>query len=528
MDIGYYRSVGLDPIPLRTNSKAPQLNGWQSTPVESQWSIAYPGNLGIRCGGPKNVGVIDSDDDACPTWPKVKAHLDGLGITDYPLVATPHGGRHAYLLVDGQMQGSTCLLNRQVGAGEFRYGSGAYVVAPPSQINDTKYELVCGTFSYIPQVKRDDLLPILSYKWADTSPATDHKTAVTRYIPAKARRILNGDWSGYQSRSEADYAVILTLVEHDFTANEIFYLFQTYGGAGKVKDEGRRWFDQAYQQAVDYSLEHELQDRTTVRYLMQRADSEAWPGRTGATDHSVYGASLKIAYRAASLKFYAGIRLLSELSGVGDKTTYKSVKRLISRGKLVKAESGEDGKANFYRVVEPTEPSSGPLAGEFQETASLLPHILAVRLCGHEDAVCEKVDISHDLFANKLGLGKVAGEVYACLVGSEPLSVPALTERTGRSRRAVERALSRMRDLFVTNLTTGELLPMVVQDGRLWSANYGDLDRAAAHVGSLGRGEQRKAAHAKERAAYWERKRSAHKVAQGLDNVPDDQEPDSP
>jgi hypothetical protein len=60
-----------------------------------------------------------------------------------PIVKTASGlGRHIYLRLEDPPAGATRLIHPNKGFGEFRFGCGAYVVAPPSIVGGCEYKLI--------------------------------------------------------------------------------------------------------------------------------------------------------------------------------------------------------------------------------------------------------------------------------------------------------------------------------------------------------------------------------------------------
>ena len=152
-----YTKLGFDPIPLIRGSKRPLRKGWQIQPPEVMWRVApIDANLGLRGGGQVNAAFIDCDDKKVPgTFSNAQMWLEGLGFVsgDYPLVKTASGsGRHIYFSLDGSIEGNSYALSQEFGAGELRFGSGAYVVAPPSNVDCQEYQLLDGDYQNLPTI----------------------------------------------------------------------------------------------------------------------------------------------------------------------------------------------------------------------------------------------------------------------------------------------------------------------------------------------------------------------------------------
>ena len=157
--VNLYSELGFDTIPLHPGNKNPLSNTWQLKEPHRQWANTPTyANVGIRGGGMARIAIIDCDEKDKPgTFDTAKNWLNGLGFLkgSYPVIQTASGvGRHIYISFAGNLNGDWRKLHSDFGAGEFRYGSGAYVVAPPSIVNENSaYTLVSGDFRFIPELK---------------------------------------------------------------------------------------------------------------------------------------------------------------------------------------------------------------------------------------------------------------------------------------------------------------------------------------------------------------------------------------
>lgn len=192
--ISEYGLLGIDTIPLKPNSKLPQSKAWQSKSINRQWlKASADSNIGIRCGGTAQIAVIDCDEDkASGTFENVRIYLAGLGYmpSDYPLIQSATGiNRHIYVLFTGGLDGHYRQLAEPIGAGEFRYGSAAYVVAPPSVVDGKQYELIEGDFRQIPSLSLEEMLPLLGNKINNVQRKSG------KLIPKRAITILEGEYN---------------------------------------------------------------------------------------------------------------------------------------------------------------------------------------------------------------------------------------------------------------------------------------------------------------------------------------------
>jgi hypothetical protein len=132
-----YLTLGYSPIPLDPRSKDASIHGWQRRKLDRLWRDAKPdSNLGLRGGGDVRAAFLDCDEkNQLGTFDHAVTWLAGLGVTDYPIIQTASGiGRQIYVTFSGGLPGEYRKLKSEFGAGEFRYGQGAYVCAPPSVV----------------------------------------------------------------------------------------------------------------------------------------------------------------------------------------------------------------------------------------------------------------------------------------------------------------------------------------------------------------------------------------------------------
>ncbi len=482
-----YLDLGMDAIPCYPLSKRARLLSWQRVPASVQWEAATEAdNIGIRGGGELSLSFIDSDDKIKPTWDNVVNFLWGFGLEpgSYPVDTTAHQGRRVYLSLIGTLPGDYRTFRPDFGAGEFRYGPGALVVVPPSELPDGIYQRESGDLRNIPRIRVHDLLPILTNQII-TAPKEQRPLLKPS---RRALALLRGQGiETYSTRSEAEQAIITSLVNSGFDFSDTLGLFESYPAAGKFRElwnddpkKAIRWLRTSYETAAQFVNANQSPARETALSLLHHARSIAWPGLTGSTDRAVYLAHLSIAIRAAKLTYSAGARELAELAGVNRHTAEKANSRLSAAGLLsltTPAIKGA-GLANLYR--------------------------LELRDCTTPYKECEGVGYSrnltnHDVFRRQ-GLGKAAGEVYAALLEKQGQTLGELATKTGRNKTTIWRALIRM--LKMADTYTGEYLPMVEHDGDKWRALEVDLDHIAHIVGSAGIGRKQKELHARERAAH--------------------------
>jgi hypothetical protein len=487
-----YDALGYDTIPLSPNTKDPIGARWQMRPSAELWQHApSDANIGIRAGGVMRVAVLDADNkhDA-QTSQNATRYLAGMGIDagDCPIVATVNGGAHFYLrLVGESFAGNARHLAHELGAGEFRYGNGAQCAAPPSEIDGRVYRLTAGDWRQLPPIEARDILPILANQ--DT---TATATLATPTISRKAWALLQGKGS-YASRSEAEQAIIASLVNtgHDF--DSVLSLFIRFPCAGKFSEtyakhpkRAMQWLKHSFDEARQWTSTRTFNGKRIAEQAIVWAESRAWPGRTGTIDKVVFIAHATLANRAGRIEYAAACRDLAELASVSHETATRATHRLIDAGLLALEKTATVTLANTYRLKLPT-----------AQSLTLTNYSIVSK--------CQTLrQTQHDAFRAR-GLGKSAGEVWGALqqggayVPLRGCTIAELAGRTGRHEDTVTRALERM--AHIVDGATDEVVSMVERDGSKWRAcNEVDLDAIARMVGTHGASERQRKQHAEERA----------------------------
>lgn len=483
-----YLELGFDPIPLEPGGKATHLSGWQRRDVRRLWKdIPEGANIGLRGGGCIGAAFIDCDDKAKPgTYDRAESWLAGLGYCpeDYPVIQTASGiGRHVYVRFAGGLSDDYCTLAPEFGAGEFRYGPGAYVVAPPSQVDGAFYKLLAGDLRQLPPLALEDMRGIIK---VPDAPGAARKLRIPRSCLALLQGD-NGSIGRYDTASEAEQAILTGLINAGYEFSAIESLFQRYPAPGKYQEiraknprEAARYLRRSYDNALEWASTHESKARRTAGGLQSWAASAPWPGRAGLSERAVFLAHTSIAHQAGAPRWAASTREQAERAGVTAPTAGAATSRLCARGLL-------------SLVLPPTAEYAGvyEFGAEVTNLYTTLPP--SVRKC--------KSLSNHDAFRWK-GLGKSCAEVYAALGAVEVATVAELAERTGRSQRTIKRVLDVMSRLV--DAVTGEYLALVERaEGNNWRAVEGvDLEHVARVVRTAGAGERQRQRHAAERRAH--------------------------
>jgi hypothetical protein len=209
----------------------------------------------------------------------------------------------------GALLGNSRNLARDMGAGEFRFNHGAYVAAPPSVIEGgRRYEVIEGELTHLPCLDLHDLAKLINLNETPKQSRPRRMSALA-YALAEGQAIKT-----YRSRSEAEAALVLSLINSGFDYAEIKRIFDTHPCYGhytectaKSPKEAERWLYMTYQNAREYS-KNESPTRRVIRELQEQAEKTVW---ARANDKGVYLAHLAIASRAGKLEYSAASRDLA-------------------------------------------------------------------------------------------------------------------------------------------------------------------------------------------------------------------------
>lgn len=346
---GRYERLGWATAPLYSNAKRPVCDEWPATPPPIQWADAgdRAGNIALRAGN----GFAVADADSPQTVEAMSRVLAGLGVKP-PVVETPSGGRHFYLrVIDAPPDRSVHHWLPDVGAGEFRFGPGALVTAPPSAIGERRYNFMPGTAP-------EDWLRLRPLRWRDVEgllkPTRSPQLIDTLPVPLPRRDLAdwamwlldalatlppgqpvrvgrNGAVIEYASRSEAEQAVILHAAFCGWSLAEVAALFEQHQPGHYATRANRETYLQvSWRNAL--SLLVGTPARMTIAELWHAAPFRPWPGRGGTSELSVYQGLLKRAYLADTLEVDFSQRDGELYGGLEDWHARNALHRLVRQG----------------------------------------------------------------------------------------------------------------------------------------------------------------------------------------------------
>lgn len=415
-----YASHGLSIVVASPRNKVPLINwkAYQYNPPspferEAMFSFEHDLNIGVVCGiASDNLAIIDAE-----TREAFKTQLQRCelaGIADTWIDETFRGG---HILTKTPVAVKPKSFKKE--GFEVR-AQGQFVLLPPSTHPSGKVYRFINQPASIVRVPSLDTLD-----WLKLEPAPQHKP-----LPRKARQILRGEhYDQYVSRSEAEQAIVTTLVNSGFSFYETLAIFRFYSPAKFAEiarsdpENATRWLQLCYDQARGFCAT-DSPSRQFARAVQAKAEVSPWPGRGGSADRAVFLAHTNLAHRSGRQTYHASSRDLAEIAGVERITAAKATRRLAEVGFLELIQPGSFSYANRYRLTEKTKLAPLPhisLEGVGQVSSFLLP----------------------DAFRQG-GLGRSAFEVlYGLESGS--LKAKELAQRTGRHVQTVRKALVRLR-----------------------------------------------------------------------------------
>jgi hypothetical protein len=249
------------------------------------------------------------------------------------------------------------------------------------------------------------------------------------------------------------------------------------GAKAKEKRYPRRWLlddiSRARRKAV--ARPHLARVFPDVREAIAAA---RFPGKAGATDRAVLQAHLQIAEQIGQLRFDASERRIAELAGVSRQTAHWSRRRLAEQGWLTQLKPARYDRASTWEIRIP-------------EDGRERSHIYTPPQRGYVATFA--TPLGHDAF-RWAALGKAALRVWETLSLTEPVSAADAARRAQVGYSTVKGRHGVLRKLQAADLAD--------HTDQGWVRLPGDLDAAAAELGTQGSSDRQKRLHARERQAY--------------------------
>lgn len=225
-----YAGHGLSVVAALPRSKVPLLE-WKAYQYEppscferkAMFSFENDLNIGVVCGvASDNLAVIDCE--SRQAFGKQLRQCERAGIADTWIDETYRGG-HILTKTPVAVQGKSF----KTDGFEVR-AQGQFVLLPPST------HPTGAVYRFINQPAAIVKVPSLeALDWLKLEPASQHKA-----LPRRARQILLGDhYDRYDSRSEAEQAIVTSLFNSGFNFYETLALFRSYSPAKFAEIERR-------------------------------------------------------------------------------------------------------------------------------------------------------------------------------------------------------------------------------------------------------------------------------------------------
>jgi len=483
----YYAENRFDTLPILPGTKKCIVPDWQKISSDEAWLHApSDSNIGIRCGGKRRFAVIDCDEkDQVGTYENIKNYLKGLGYDEYrfPVIQTASGiGRQIYCTLTESIPGNFKFLSSQFGCGEFRFGNGAFVVAPPSIVDyASEYQWLQGDLSYLPEIEFSVISGILRVSTSKDRHDDSKKILKNPNLTRNQKYMLNGTGiKKFKSRSEFEYALMVSLINTGWDWNGILYLFNKFPCGGKYyeinsEDSNRayHYLRLSYNNACQWAETNISEGRQRALDAEAWALSRSWPGRGGSSDRDVLLAHVQIAKESGQVIYHADCRTLAEFANTEFRTVARANRRLVTAG-LLNLEI----------------PAVGNCAAQYSLSNSVtLPHSLIVRKC-------DTISKEHDVFAYR-ALGKSSKLIWEALE-TGPKTVNELFLITGKTPKTIRKRLLEMSKL-VDGLSEDNKTMLHEVDGQWFRNSEINLDRIAELYGVKGIMENRKKRNQKER-----------------------------
>jgi IclR helix-turn-helix domain len=243
-----------------------------------------------------------------------------------------------------------------------------------------------------------------------------------------------------------------------------------------------------------------------VTEVRRAVEALSWPTRGGgAVDHKNLAARLRLCERAGGLDHTIAVRPLAELMGCAKSTAEASNERLLTKGWLIREETGT-GKNHgtrwrlqipeaVRRLIACAAPGHPP-----PPTPPELATVPDAHTAADTSALAEVM--GHDAF-HHYAHGTSGARLLACLDPTDGTSPAQLKDATGLHRTTVARRLAKLVDdgLALEREGLYYLHPRLAGPVRLQRDDQ-LLDHAAEQAGTTGLGDRRRQRHARERAYY--------------------------
>jgi len=321
-----YRKNGLEILPLIPDSKRPLVQ-WKDKPPLTDFELKNyfnetKNNIGIFCG-PKSGNLLVIDFDSLRSWDEYRGSLSH--ILNRTFATKTRRGYHVFTRTPDPI-----FHNPYLGINNIDIKFNGYVVAPKSKIGDFQYECLMNDDIY--QLESLDELPFPLKPKQELNQQKYYSTLDKPYgLPWHLFNSLKGNRSGYNSRSNAEQALITYCIAQGWTFEQIHILFSTHAVEHTHFRRHRnpiKYLHDSFQNAVTYLKNNPRDIDLKIDSCYQWAISYKWPGRAGEYDRAVFIALLRIAKRTGKLEIGASLREISEMTGMTISAAKRSLERI--------------------------------------------------------------------------------------------------------------------------------------------------------------------------------------------------------
>lgn len=439
-------------------------------------------NIAVMTGRTSgNLFVID-----CETKVVFEQHKKLLRQSGIPIYSVQsrgwRDGGHLYLRCsDGQVKNIPPGQRKDV---EIR-GNRCYVLCPPSLHPDTRrtYEWNERETAEPPQVTADQV-HWLALTITKDQPTPPFPQPFSELAATTREFILSGATDG--ERNNRLFIAACDLSGNDYTEYEAQRLLvpvaQKSGlGVREINDTIKSAFSKSRTPA---KIAARKDNRPTAWQLAQQwVEEQTWKGRTGQTDRAVFLACCERAKTANKNGiFRAATREIAEIARIRPNTASTSLKRLEKAKTLVFCGKDRDSQGHLYRLSATTQKL------RYRYTTSLSNGGVSV-------SVTQQFTSLFPDAAERGALYKTAYLVYTFLKEQEqPVKPAVIREHTKLSAFQVSHALKRLREYSLVLKADGKYTAVAMTTA--------DLDeRVARPAGTLGKGEDRRRRHERERGS---------------------------
>jgi len=494
-----YSAHGLTLIPALPGTKEAAVN-WKAFQVEAPSErerdamFAEPGlNIAVL-NGAVSGNVFQIDCETPRSFDAQYKHCHRAGLTNTWITRSPSGGGHISFRLPFPVKTRGKVEDVEI------LSEGRISLLPPS-IAVSKADGALHSYEFanhpaqILTIESPDQLHWLKLERASLQ--TPFKA-----FPRRAQRMLEGEWDRgrYASRSEAEQAIIASLVGAGFGWESIVSAFRRWPAAGKFAEisrtdshAGLEWLRVSWNEARRFHAESESPARKNALNLFTYAQSIPWRTRTGSTSRAAFIAHCFLSYRSGRRTYHASVRDIAEFAGIDKSTASAATHRLCNAGALKLKQRAAYNFASKYEL---------PDCRELKKEVT----------CGHSiNPICVGVSESYPVFSihevfRRRGLGLASLEVLQALsVG--PLSAPQIAEIMGRTVKTVRNALKKLK-----------ARGLAAKTGKYWRGRAIediDLDALAVVVKVRGAAKAQKERHNADRIRRKLRQKVRQQCAQG-------------